>query len=200
MNDTYRYRIADILSMARTQADISQRELARRLGKSLRTIQTRETGDSPISLSDFLETVHALHLQPFPYLMRAIHPEQFDGADENTEARAKQLADDFQHYASPYEIDIMYYLLNGHHGSLWLGLVSEWIANSQCSMEHRLAVCQTILSNYKLDQMKGLLSDPEGIQPDLTLLENCMSAAFESVLAGAGEYVSKLPGSDAPKE
>ena len=63
----YRGRIAKSLVNARESAEVSQRELAERLGHDKRTVQKWESGEMKISMEDFLEIFDALHVAMEPY-------------------------------------------------------------------------------------------------------------------------------------
>lgn len=56
----YRLRVAEAIVAARESVDVSQRELADRLGRDKRTIQKWEKGEMKIALEDFLEIFEAL--------------------------------------------------------------------------------------------------------------------------------------------
>lgn len=73
----YRGRIARSLVSARESADVSQRELAERLGRDKRTVQKWESGEMKISMEDFLEIFDALHVAMEPYSKWIRHPELF---------------------------------------------------------------------------------------------------------------------------
>ena len=73
----YRGRIARSLVNARESADVSQRELAERLGRDKRTVQKWESGEMKISMEDFLEIFDALHVAMEPYSKWIRHPELF---------------------------------------------------------------------------------------------------------------------------
>lgn len=63
----YRLRVAEAIVAARESVDVSQRELADRLGRDKRTIQKWEKGEMKIALEDFLEIFGALKVQVEPY-------------------------------------------------------------------------------------------------------------------------------------
>ena len=62
----YRLRVAEAIVAARESVDVSQRELADRLGRDKRTIQKWEKGEMKIALEDFLEIFDALKVQVEP--------------------------------------------------------------------------------------------------------------------------------------
>lgn len=62
----YRLRVAEAIVAARESVDVSQRELADRLGRDKRTIQKWEKGEMKIALEDFLEIFEALKVQVEP--------------------------------------------------------------------------------------------------------------------------------------
>ena len=73
----YRLRVAEAIVAARESVDVSQRELADRLGRDKRTIQKWEKGEMKIALEDFLEIFDALKVQMEPYSKWIRHPELF---------------------------------------------------------------------------------------------------------------------------
>ncbi len=196
MVDKYRDRIAKVLMIAREQAGVSQRELARRLKKSTRTIQTRETGESPVSFSDFLGTMNALNVHPWPYFFQIVYPKLFATKTADIEVKRQRIVQYFELDATPYEIETIDYLLNGFHGGSWIGLITEWLANSHCSMEHRLIVGKLVETNYDIDKKMGNLRDMDNIQPDIEILKSCVDAAFLSVVSGGIEYFAPPPDDD----
>ena len=104
----YRLRVAEAIVAARESVDVSQRELADRLGRDKRTIQKWEKGEMKIALEDFLEIFEALKVQVEPYSKWIRHPELFPNglADVRgfaTDKKRGALADFYKHQASPWK-------------------------------------------------------------------------------------------------
>ena len=149
----YRGRIARSLVNARESADVSQRELAERLGRDKRTVQKWESGEMKISMEDFLEIFDALHVAVEPYSKWIRHPELFPNglADINKfnhDKRRSALVHYYGRQASPVEVEQEYYILFADHGSDYYGMRQQRIANLQTPLRDRRRICGQIIGNY----------------------------------------------------
>lgn len=149
----YRGRIARSLVNARESADVSQRELAERLGHDKRTVQKWESGEMKISMEDFLEIFDALHVAMEPYSKWIRHPELFPNglADINKfnhDKRRSALVHYYGRQASPVEVEQEYYILFADHGSDYYGMRQQRIANLQTPLRDRRRICGQIIGNY----------------------------------------------------
>ena len=168
----YRGRIARSLVNARESADVSQRELAERLGRDKRTVQKWESGEMKISMEDFLEIFDALHVAVEPYSKWIRHPELFPNglADINKfnhDKRRSALVHYYGRQASPVEVEQEYYILFADHGSDYYGMRQQ---------------------NYYEARELGALTDPNGPQPNMDILLACYRASAESVRNGSNRY------------
>ena len=163
----YRGRIARSLVNARESADVSQRELAERLGRDKRTVQKWESGEMKISMEDFLEIFDALHVAVEPYSKWIRHPELFPNglADINKfnhDKRRSALVHYYGRQASPVEVEQEYYILFADHGSDYYGMRQQRIANLQTPLRDRRRICGQIIGNYYEARELGALTDPNG--------------------------------------
>ena len=194
----YRGRIARSLVNARESADVSQRELAERLGRDKRTVQKWESGEMKISMEDFLEIFDALHVAVEPYSKWIRHPELFPNglADINKfnhDKRRSALVHYYGRQASPVEVEQEYYILFADHGSDYYGMRQQRIANLQTPLRDRRRICGQIIGNYYEARELGALTDPNGPQPNMDILLACYRASAESVRNGSNRYA--IPGS-----
>lgn len=189
----YRGRIARSLVSARESADVSQRELAERLGRDKRTVQKWESGEMKISMEDFLEIFDALHVAMEPYSKWIRHPELFPNglADINKfnhDKRRSALVHYYGRQASPVEVEQEYYILFADHGSDYYGMRQQRIANLQTPLRDRRRICGQIIGNYYEARELGTLTDPNGPQPNMDILLACYRASAESVRNGSNRY------------
>ena len=189
----YRGRIARSLVNARESADVSQRELAERLGHDKRTVQKWESGEMKISMEDFLEIFDALHVAMEPYSEWIRHPELFPNglADINKfnhDTRRSALVHYYGRQASPVEVEQEYYILFADHGSDYYGMRQQRIANLQTPLRDRRRICGQIIGNYYEARELGALTDPNGPQPNMDILLACYRASAESVRNGSNRY------------
>lgn len=189
----YRNRIGEAIAFARNVAGRSQQELADMLGRDKRTIQKWERGEIRIALEDYLDVFDTLHLPVGPYEMWIRHPELFPRGMEDikgfsTEKKRRTLADYYLHQAAPLEIEQEYYILFGDHGSNSCGIRQEQLANLQTPLRDRKRIVNQIIDNYYEARAIGHLTDPEGQQPVMPILEACYDASARSVEANENRY------------
>ena len=189
----YRNRIGEAIAFARNVAGRSQQELADMLGRDKRTIQKWERGEIRIALEDYLDVFDTLHLPVGPYEMWIRHPELFPRGMEDikgfsTEKKRRVLADYYLHQAAPLEIEQEYYILFGDHGSNSCGIRQEQLANLQTPLRDRKRIVNQIIDNYYEARAIGHLTDPEGQQPVMPILEACYDASARSVEANENRY------------
>ena len=189
----YRNRIGEAIAFARNVAGRSQQELADMLGRDKRTIQKWERGEIRIALEDFLDVFDTLHLPVGPYEMWILHPELFPRGMEDikgfsTEKKRRALTDYYLHQAAPLEIEQEYYILFGDHGSNSCGIRQELLANLQTPLRDRKRIVNQIIDNYYEARAIGHLTDPEGQQPVMPILEACYDASARSVEANENRY------------
>ena len=163
------------------------------LGRDKRTIQKWERGEIRIALEDYLDVFDTLHLPVGPYEMWVRHPELFPSGMEDikgfsTEKKRRALADYYLHQAAPLEIEQEYYILFGDHGSNSCGLRQEQLANLQTPLRDRKRIVSQIINSYYEAQATGHLTDPEGPQPVMPILEACYDASARSVEADENRY------------
>ena len=144
-------------------------------------------------LEDFLDVFDTLHLPVGPYEMWILHPELFPrGMEEikgfSTEKKRRTLADYYLHQAAPLEIEQEYYILFGDHGSNSCGIRQELLANLQTPLRDRKRIVNQIIDNYYEARAIGHLTDPEGQQPVMPILEACYDASARSVKANENRY------------
>ena len=189
----YRKRIAEAIINAREAVEVSQRELAERLGHDKRTVQKWESGEMKISLEDFLEIFDALHVAVEPYSKWIRHPELFpngitDIKGFNHDQRRTALVHYYAQQASPTEVEQAYYIQFADHGSDYYGIRQQCIANLQTPLRDRRRICGQIISNYNEAKDLGVMTDPDGPQPNMEILMACYHASAQSVREGSNRY------------
>ena len=102
--------------------------------------------------------------------------------------KRRVLADYYLHQAAPLEIEQEYYILFGDHGSNSCGIRQEQLANLQTPLRDRKRIVNQIIDNYYEARAIGHLTDPEGQQPVMPILEACYDASARSVEANENRY------------
>jgi len=183
-------RFAEMWRRSRDDSGLTQREVAQRLGVSRTTIQNWESGYScPTQLEGF-QWFRALGLQPFPYYLALLYPE-FDGI--NADVDDQQINDALCRVIHDLPADSkrkLLYVLYGDHGSSPMAVLELITAHLQTPLRARLNVAETVRTNYEMAEAQDMLSRPEHIQPNVSLLNAAYDSAKTAVKQGRGAYTA----------
>lgn len=189
----YRGRIARSLVNARESADVSQRELAERLGR--RQADRTEMGewrdenfDGRFS-GNFRRPACGggtlLQMDPPPGALP-----QWAGRYQQIQPRQAPERPGALLWSAgiAVEVEQEYYILFADHGSDYYGMRQQRIANLQTPLRDRRRICGQIIGNYYEARELGALTDPNGPQPNMDILLACYRASAESVRNGSNRY------------
>lgn len=177
-------RFAEMWRTSREDAGRSQEYMAKALGVSKKTIQNWEAGTScPNQLTGFA-WFNALGLQPLPYYLKLLFPD-----DCNGESCEDLLIDIIHALPEGYKKKLLY-ILHGGHGSSPICILDMVTAHLQSPLRGRLNVAQSISMNYDLAAATDSIRCPEDIQPDTEQLHNAINAAYSAILSGNDDYNS----------
>lgn len=142
-------QIGKALSKARVSAGLSQREIAIRLQKGERTVQSWEKGDTSPDSDEIMDWCAACGVSPITVFMEVMHPDLYAVPDSQKEDAAidKELHTLVQ-ALPPLSRRLLLFVLKGRHGSSPPAVISEIAANLHCPLNNRVSVCGTIIDQY----------------------------------------------------
>lgn len=183
-------QISNLLLSARSKSGVSQEDLAEALGMSRITVHRIETGSKVPNMAEFIMWYRALGLNWYRDILRLAHPEiydDFDGSVADIEQKRNGL---FSYLAEcpPGEVEKLAFLIFGEHGSDWLSMLDEYVANAHCSMRSRAAVCRLVIENYELEEATGELVDPAIAKPNIANLRAAHEAGQHAAQLRRNEY------------
>lgn len=176
---------------SRYDAHVSQEQLALSLGVSRKTIQNWEKGVSSPTLLESVEWFHVLGLNPMPYYMSYLYPEEFDNitardSDERVEQALMKLVEELPVEAKRQ----LLFLLLGTHGSSPVSVINLMTAHLQAPMRDRISHATHIVEDYEIERDLNNLSRPENTQPDIDLIKVSIDKAKEAVRHHQTGYTS----------
>jgi transcriptional regulator with XRE-family HTH domain len=185
-------QIGKALSKARVSAGLSQREIAIRIQKGERTVQSWEKGDTSPDSDEIMDWCAACGVSPISVFMEMFHPDLYkvpdDGkADDELNAELSRLVVNLP----PLTKRLLLFILKGSHGSSPPAVISEIAANLHCPLNNRVSVCGTIIDQYSFAQIRGLDPCPDEPHPpmeDLKINYKSGRAASEN---GALGYIGR---------
>lgn len=177
-----------LLARARTDAGVTQRQMAKALGKTERTIQNWESGYCP-SFLDLHHWFYALDIPPWPYILPLLYPGINEiPCTEGIALKQQELID----YIKSCPSDILTklaYLIGGNHGSDWYAVL-EMLFEHVCEpLSQRIISAQAILLGFTLDYRCGKLRDTVRVLPDLENLKSCIDRGIQAALNRQSGYV-----------
>lgn len=189
----YRIRAGEAIAFARNSVGKSQQELANLLGRDKRTVQKWEKGEIRVTMEDFCAVLDALNLPDELYFRWVCHPELFPNGVEDLKKldpddKRESLVEYYAWQASLVEVEQAYFVLFSDHGSNHFGMRQQQIANLQTPLRDRKRICAQIIENYNYAKATRTLTDPDGPQPLMEVLEACYDASAVSVERGDNRY------------
>ena len=180
-----------MLSSARTEAGVTQRQMAQAVGVGERTIKNWEAGTSCPDLIQLLTWFRACGLNPVRYILTWINPDTFYGlsAENSTEDVKTALSTYINDVATDTEIRELSYCIFGNHGSSWQSQLEMLCAHDHTTMRSRVTVARAILENYEMEDAQGLLVGTDHILPDIDHLREAVEKGKVAAQAGQSGYV-----------
>ena len=175
-------RFSKIWWRSRADAGVSQEYVAIGVGVSRKTVQNWEKGISSPDLFQASEWFNVLGLNPLPYFLDFIFPQDVDGIKGNDEDKRidealKQLIEQLPAAGKRQ----LLYMLYGNHGSSPKAVLNLMNAHLQAPLKDRIVHAAMIVENYELEKMLGNLVCPSNIQPDIKMLRTSMENARTTV-------------------
>ena len=169
--DDYRIRVAKTLEMARAESGLSQQKLADKMGVGRTSIFRYEQGTMTPDALTIIKWFVCCGVAAKPYIDACLHPGLLESlaGDASTERKRDALIEHIKE-AHPQEIDLLCYLIYGNHGSDYLAVLCEMVANLHTTLRDRVSVCRTVTGHYEMAQATKTDPDPDGTQPNMQIL------------------------------
>lgn len=185
-------QIGKALSKARVSAGLSQREIAIRVQKGERTVQSWEKGDTSPDSDEIMDWCTACGVSPITVFMEVMHPDLYAVPDGQKEDAAidKELHTLVQ-ALPPLTRRLLLFVLKGRHGSGPPAVISEMAANLHCPLNNRVTVCGTIIDQYSFAKIRGLDPCPDEPHPPIEDLKANYASGRTASENGALGYIGR---------
>ena len=175
-------RFSKIWWRSRADAGVSQEYVAIGVGVSRKTVQNWEKGTSSPDLFQASEWFNVLGLNPLPYFLDFIFPQEVDGIRGNDEDKRicealRQLVEQLPAAGKRQ----LLYMLYGNHGSSPNAVLNLMNAHLQAPLKDRIVHAAMIVENYELEKLLGNLVCPSNVQPDIGMLKTSIENARTTV-------------------
>lgn len=189
MEDNRSDRFAKIWWKSRADAGISQEALAFELGVSRKTIQNWEKGTTAPSLFQGTEWFRVLGLNPMPYYLAYVFPDEAEGikASDSDERINEALLSCVTALPEKAKRQLLY-LLIGEHGSSSAAVINLLNAYLQLPMLDRYKQAASIASCYEVEEELGRLVCPNNVQPDMKKLNEALELGKKAAVSGKIGY------------
>lgn len=189
--DEIQSAIAQILKELRETMGASKAKMAANLGVDERTYTRYESGESCPTLAVFISMLDNIEMPVMPVISRYLYPELYaenSGVDE----LRRWLADYMLYGASDREVQQIYYILEGKHGSPREAQVQLFAAFDHLPIDARLTVAKLLFNIYEIEDARGELINTSEATPDIELLHNALIKATLAVIEGRSSYSAGL--------
>lgn len=186
----FKEQLARILSTARNKVGVSQRSMAKLIGKSFSTVQNWESGVSTPNLWDVIHWFDVLGVNPMRSFLNLQSPEIFDflSASNNDDELKKSLLSYINGTASTDEIRKLCFCILGNTGSSWHAQLDMLTAHNHLPMQNRVVISRAIYDSYQMCKANDTLVCPENIAPDEKNLLHAIESGKDSASQGQNRY------------
>lgn len=167
-------RLAEMWRKSREDAGKSQEYLAKKLGVSKKTIQNWESGYSSPSQAMGFKWFNALNLQPMPYYLNALYPQDFSHTDSVNDEYVEESLIKYIKSLRPADKRKLLFVIYGDHGSAFNELIEMLTAHFHTPDECRLVIAQNILTNYLLSEANNSLVATNKIMPNIGIFKRAI--------------------------
>ena len=176
-------RFAHMWKKSRTDAGKSQAYIAKALGVSKKTVQNWEDGYSCPSQAMGFDWFHALGLEPMPYYLDVLFPQEFNSlSDKASDAEVELALMRYIKALRPDDKRKLLFVMYGDHGSTFSELIEMLTAHFHTPDENRITVAQNICTNFEIAQATDKIIAKEHIMPNITVLKKAIIRKRNKVL------------------
>lgn len=183
------YDSSNIWRKSRYDSKLSQEYMANYVGVSRKTIQNWEAGVSAPDFNQGTKWFEALGINPLPYFLAYVYPENFENisekcSDEEIDRALRELIDELPNHGKRE----LLYLFYGEHGSSPRAVLDLLTAHLHLPMKDRIAYATSTENNFELSEATGALCCTNHVMPDMDSLHQAIVAAKKAVKAGHSGY------------
>lgn len=175
-------------SQVRTKLGKSQEYMAAELHVSKKTIQNWEKGISSPSFFQSLEWFRVLNVNPFPYYLRILFPDELFIKDKLDESKIEEAFVALAENLSINTKRALLYLFYGEHGSSPNAVIQLLLAHLHLPMKDRIAPATIVSNMYDMEKELGNIVCPENIQPDMNTLNYAIHKGKTSAMKNEKSY------------
>ena len=181
-------RIARILRDSRTESGMLQKDVAKLMGISRRTVQNWEEGTAQPPLLKLRQWFKVLNVHPIPYIIQMVGPDGY--ADEMNGDSNEDIEKLLMYYIKGIPLQDkkkLLYLVAGDHGSSNRGILDMCTAYLSIPLYMRLPIAHNILDIYEISRVKKLTST-DHVQPNLEFLNMAIRKCQDALKTGKDRY------------
>jgi len=184
--DNIEQRFAKMWKKSREDAGKSQQYVAKALGVSRKTVQNWETGYSTPNQLQGFRWFQVLDVPALPYYLELVYGDFNLLGNTPDDKKIEKALIDFN-LSLPTELQRkVLYILHGDRGSSAIGLIELFTAYAHLPLDFRIAIAQSILTDYELVEGAGKLSNH--IKPNKEILEKSILRGKKAVIENKQFY------------
>ncbi len=191
MKDVLEYTqlTARALLTTRDLAGHTQQYMARKLSKSVGTIQNWENEIGAPSLPLILKWFELCGVDPEKYLMFIYDPGKYHllyeaKSDEDIDAALRMYLD----AEIPKHKKMLHYIIFGDHISHWIPKLHLFTAHSHIPLLDRVAAASIVMESYRMRRARDELTGSDDSLPDENIVQKAVDSGRESVYVKKENY------------
>ena len=190
MNSRLSELSSDLLTSGRTKKGKSQAFMAKRMGRSLTTIQNWEAGISVPRLSDIFIWYNCLGVNPLRACLEYLHPDLYKGLTAKSDMAKidDALLNYIKNVAPEHERRELAFCIFGETGSSWSAQLDELTARNHLPIRDRISISKLTVGAYETAKDLGRLRGTDHVMPDIKNVTRAISCCTAAATEGKDDY------------
>lgn len=181
--------VAKIIKDAKDASCMSIGKIAEGVGKDDKTVSNWIKGKSVPSVSNLIRLFQVMQQPLSKAILPAIFPHLEEIHDHLTvDQKRRQMETYIRDMALDSEIEKLYFLTFGSHGSSWYPQLEEWIALDHLPMKDRVSIAKVIENDYEIASANGSLIATDQVLPNMGTLSNAIEQGKIATISGRNAY------------
>lgn len=179
-----------ILKQSFEVSNVTEEELAHKIGVSRRTIANWKDGYSFPTMPQMIKWFSALKTRMIPWLLKTQYIDEHQES-KKPEKEIEQDLTDFLKGLTPAQKERLHFIFCGEHGSAPDGVLEMVCSHLHTPLRDRFRVASLIMLNYEMARANHSLVLPDTAEPNIVILEESIEKGREAILQGFQAYIRK---------
>lgn len=181
--------ISEIIKEAKVKSGMSISRIAEGVGRDDKTVSNWVKGKVTPNVSNLIRLFQVMEQPLLSKILPIVYPHLDRTRGKNTvDQKRKTLADYISQVAFDSEVEKLYFLTFGPHGSSWYPQLEEWVALDHLPMKEKVNIAKTIENAFDMAAARDELVATEEVMPEMDVFKHAIEQGILAAMDGRNAY------------